>query len=387
MKIQRIAIGLLATVAVAFAGPLGVAQEGGGAPVASGNGDVNGSGDIDIADASYLLNWLFLGGPQPVVILDGCPSERGPLENGDVNGSAEIDIADASYLLNWLFLGGPQPVVIPEDCGPTAIVGFTLRGTNAEGYEEYVHDQTGIVFVKLPGGTFEMGSPEDEPNRGEEEGPVHTVTLSPFLIAKYEVTQSEYEAVMGVNPSRFDGSTNIAGEPFVPPLDRGTLPVEEVSWNDLNAPGGFLSRTGLGLPSEAQWEYAARGGTQTAFSFGDACNASSCDPCAPAEDFMWWCANSGGTTRPVGTKLPNPFGLHDMHGNVWEWCEDWWASDFYARPEATELDPVNRVASGIRVFRGGSWRDDARHCRSAVRFSNGPPPDFALGFRPARPLP
>ena len=171
---------------------------------------------------------------------------------------------------------------------------------NAQGYPEYTHDQTGIVFVLVPGGTFDMGSPNTESFSSSFERPVHQVTLDSFLIAKYEVTQAQYEAVMGSNPSGFPGDDQ--------------RPVEQVSWDDLTAADGFLDRTGLVLPSEAQWEYATRGGTQTGYSFGDDCNAGNCDPCSPADDFMWWCANARVMTQPVGQKQPNPFGLHDTHG-------------------------------------------------------------------------
>jgi len=254
-----------------------------------------------------------------------------------------------------------------------SVAGFTLIGTNAAGLAEYRHQRTDIVFVRLPGGDFEMGSPRSEPNRFDDEGPVHTVTLSPFLIAKYEVTQAEYEAVMGSNPSRFRGDQ---------------LPVEQVSWDDLEAADGFLARTGLELPSEAQWEYACRAGTTTAFSFGDECNAQVCEPCAVADDFMWWCGNARGTPQPVGEKLANPFGLHDMHGNVYEWCKDVYNDSFYGAVEAAGPDPVATSGSGFRVNRGGSWGIIAGRCRSALRFIIHPGNrDGSLGFRPVRSLP
>jgi formylglycine-generating enzyme required for sulfatase activity len=250
---------------------------------------------------------------------------------------------------------------------------FTFLQENAQGLAEYRHDETGIVFVLLPGGDFEMGSPDTEPNRSSDEGPVHTVTLSPFLIAKYECTQAEYAAVMDSNPSNFTGDV--------------LRPVERVSWDDLHAADGFLERTGMLLPTEAQWEYAARGGTSTAFSFGDECNANGCNPCATADDFMWWCGNAGGTTHPVGEKLPNPFGLHDMHGNVFEWCEDVDAVDFYESEAAAGPDPVADSGSGDRARRGGSWDRSCPLCRSASRPGTLPSNHHAFnGFRPARPF-
>jgi len=224
---------------------------------------------------------------------------------------------------------------LEEPGGPPDIPGFTFSEMNAQGFSEYTHAETGIVFVRLP---------------GNEE-------LKPFLIAKHEVTQGQYEAVMGMNPSRFTGDDN--------------RPVEKVSWNDLKADDGFLERTGLSLPSDAQWEYAARGGTTTEFSWGDECNVGGCDPCTPAVNHMWYCANAGETSHPVGRKLPNPFGLHDVHGNVWEWCED-------------EFSP----GSVLRVFRGGGFDGLARLCRSAYRYGGSPANrGFFLGFRPAAPSP
>jgi formylglycine-generating enzyme required for sulfatase activity len=259
------------------------------------------------------------------------------------------------------------------------IPGFTFIANNVEGYPEYTHDSSGIRFVHLPGGSFEMGSPEGETGRFTREGPVHTVSLSPFLIAKYEVTQREYESVMGTNPSWCTGNAQ--------------LPVEQISWDDIQE---FEARTGLQLPSEAQWEYAARGGTSTAFSFGDDCNKGSCDPCAPADDYMWWCGSGRGAreyrcTRPVGDKLPNPFGLHDMHGNVYEWCEDDYDHEFYGKPEALLPDPVAITGSVERVIRGGWFDMGASTCRSAARFyARGRDAVFAawvIGFRPAVSLP
>ena len=275
-------------------------------------------------------------------------------------------------------IAGYLPAVRSEREIRLVAAGFTPLGTNPVTFlEEYRHAQTGIEFVLLEGGRFSMGSPDSEPNRRLDlgEGPVHNVRLTPFLIAKTEVTQAAYELVMGSNPSSFTGDAR--------------RPVERVSWDDLHAPDGFLARTGLGLPTEAQWEFAARGFTQTAFSFGDDCNAAhSCDPCDPADSFMWWCGNADGTTQPVAQKQPNPFGLLDMHGNVFEWCEDALDPEFYGKPEAAGPNPVATSGSLGRVVRGGSFVAPADGSRSAHRTSFS---SFVktgeIGFRPARPLP
>jgi len=160
--------------------------------------------------------------------------------------------------------------------------------------QEYKHNATGMEFVLIPGGTFTMGSPGGEAGRDSDEGPQHQVTLSPYLMSKTEVTQAVWERVMGSNPSYFKGP------------DR---PVEEVSWNDCVS---FCEKTGLALPTEAQWEFAARSGTQSAYYFGN--DSSSLG------NYAWYDGNSSGETHPVAQKQPNAYGLYDMAGNVWE-CE------------------------------------------------------------------
>ena len=232
---------------------------------------------------------------------------------------------------------------------------FKALGKNEQSYPEYRHRETGIVFVGIPGGTFEMGSPDSETLRAAHEGPVHKVTLSPFLIAKFEVTQAEWKRVMGNNPSDFKG---------------GTLPVEKVSWDDCKE---FCEKTRLSLPTEAQWEYACRAGTSGPYS-----------GTGKLDDMGWYRQNSGGTTHPVGEKQPNQFGLHDMHGNVWEWCEDRFSEDFYSSAEASGLDPLCESGSENRVHRGGSWGNLARICRSAFRDLYDPSNrSNYLGLRPA----
>ena len=138
-------------------------------------GDVNGDDAVDISDGVHILRYLYLGGPAPVC-------SQAPSGCGDWNGDGALERSDAESLLGWLFLGVPDPQC-PTGCEVPAIEGFTALGCNAQGYSEYTHDPTGIVFVRLPGGSFNMGSPEEEPWHQTNEGPVHEVTLSPFLIA------------------------------------------------------------------------------------------------------------------------------------------------------------------------------------------------------------
>jgi formylglycine-generating enzyme required for sulfatase activity len=198
-------------------------------------------------------------------------------------------------------------------------------------------------FVLIPAGTFKMGSDTGD----SDEKPVHEVRLSKaFYLGKHEVTQGQWQAVMGSNPSYFKGEA--------------TLPVEQVSWEDvqeflrkLNAKEGG---TKYRLPTEAEWEYAARAGSTTAYSFGN-------DE-RQLGDYAWYFANSGSKTHPVGQKKPNAWGLYDMHGNVWEWVQDWYGP--YSAGSA--VDPAGPSSGSRRVFRGGSWIFDARLCRSAYRY-------------------
>jgi formylglycine-generating enzyme required for sulfatase activity len=231
-----------------------------------------------------------------------------------------------------------------------------------------------LVMVRIPAGTFQMGAPESERNSNSWERPVHSVTLtSDYYIRKYEVTQAQWQAVMGANPSYF-GSCG------------GSCPVEQVSWDDIRGADGFIAKlnqllgtTKFRLPTEAEWERAARGGTQTRFSFGDALGGDDqCGVNAEANPYVWWCGNSG-NTNPVGTKGANPYGLFDMHGNVFEWVEDWWAPD-YSAPGST--NPTGPSTGSYRVFRGGSWYDYLRLARSASRHFYYPGIRYyGLGFR------
>ena len=232
---------------------------------------------------------------------------------------------------------------------------FEPLGNSDQGYPEYRHRQTGIVMVRVSGGTFMMGAQSDDPKApnydphtqpaGED---VHEVTLSSFLIGKYEVTQAQWEAVMGSRPSMV----------FV----RDNGPVDNVSWDELHAADGFLERTDLRLPTEAQWEYACRAGQEGPYS-----------GTGRLDDMGWYAANSAGTLHPVGTKRPNQFGVYDMHGNVWEWCED----------------AVSLSGLAGRRLRGGCAGHNADVCRSAYRFWAIPDGRIsAVGFRPAYwPLP
>ncbi len=219
------------------------------------------------------------------------------------------------------------------------------------------------LLVWINAGTFTMGSPASEKDRYDWEGPQTVVTLTRgFWMSKYETTQAEYQSVMGSNPSSFTGDPQ--------------RPVEQVTWSDATnycakltererlagrLPAGYVYR----LPMEAEWGYACRAGTTTRFSYGDDLSYTSLG------DYAWYDSNSGGTTHPVGKKLPNAWGLYDMYGNVWEWCQDWYGT----YPGGSVTDPRGPSTGSDRVIRGGCWVHDGGNGRTARRFN------FSPGFR------
>jgi formylglycine-generating enzyme required for sulfatase activity len=222
-------------------------------------------------------------------------------------------------------------------------------------------------FVWIPPGSFVMGSPVGEEGRGSDEIQ-HTVTLTQgFWLSDHEVTQAEYLAIMGNNPSKFRG---------------GSLPVEQVVWDEAvaycqkltereRAAGRISAQQAYRLPTEAEWEYAARAGTTGARH-------------AELDAIAWWSGNSGGQTRPVKGKEANAWGLHDMIGNVWEWCGDWYG----VYPGGLSTDPMGLSSGSVRVDRGGSWANDSGSLpgslRSAMRGRAFPTVrSYGVGFRPA----
>ena len=214
-------------------------------------------------------------------------------------------------------------------------------------------------MVYVSGGTFTMGATSEQGSEAEsDEKPTHNVTLSSYYICKYEVTQALWRAVMGSNPSYFKGDN---------------LPVECVSWNDcqtfINRLNSYTGRN-FRLPTEAEWEFAARGGNYSRHYKYSGSNYIG--------DVAWYTDNSGSRTHPVGTKQANELGLYDMSGNVYEWCSDWYGS--YS--SYSQSNPTGAASGSFRVGRGGSWYFIARLCRSSYRVNYSPGSgDYDLGLR------
>ena len=282
------------------------------------------------------------------ITIDGKFVGRTPLQLDNLLvGTHTVKISKSGYADNT------QTITISE--GKTTTVNATLTkgasNANIGGFE--------MVYVK--GGTFTMGATAEQGSDAfSNEKPTHSVTVSDFYIGKYEITQAQWIAVMGSNPSNFQGDN---------------LPVEKVSWNDiqefiqkLNAQTGKKFR----LPTEAEWEYAARGGSQSkGYKYSGSNNIS---------DVAWYEDNSNSKTHPVGQKTPNELGIYDMSGNVYEWCQDWYNSSAYS--SSSQTNPTGPSSGSYRVLRGGSWFNGAGNCRVSNR--GGYTPDYrsnSYGFR------
>lgn len=234
-----------------------------------------------------------------------------------------------------------------------------------------ITNSIGMKMVLIPAGEFLMGSPDSDRYGHDQEKPQHVVRITrPFYWGLFPVTQEQYERVTGGNPSRFTGDPS--------------RPVEQVSWEDASEfcrrlsalpeeeAAGHVYR----LPTEAEWEYACRAGSTTRYYFGDSEESIG--------DYAWWSENSERTTHPVGQKKPNAWGLHDLYGNVWEWCADWYGEDYYS--QSPPSDPNGPSSGDMRVLRGGAFYVGNRASFGcACRYLN--PPDVRyeyIGIRVAR---
>ena len=307
------------------------------------------SGDLSLEEGTHAIVWDMEA--------EGFPS---PFKSSNMVFNVACEITPAMYCVIDLS-GGADATSYPV----TYMAEPPNGGFNVDEYKT-----TKLVLRRIEAGTFIMGDDQSDES--------HRVTLSkPFFCGLFEVTQKQYSLVVGSNPSNFSGDK---------------LPVETVSYNAIRGTsngakwpsssavdsssfmGKLRARTGLDfdLPTEAQWEYACRAGTTTTYSYGDSANG----------DYMWYDSNSSSKTHEVGTKSPNPWGLYDMHGNVWEWCLDWYASSL-----SGGTDPKGSSSGSLRVRRGGGWSSGAHLCTSSTRLSFDPSLEFSYrGFRLVRTL-
>jgi formylglycine-generating enzyme required for sulfatase activity len=243
----------------------------------------------------------------------------------------------------------------------------------------------GIQFTLIPAGTFMMGSTEEEKGHHTSEAPLHKVTISrPFYLSIFPVTQAQYRALTGKNPSHFQRT--LGGGP--------DHPVEQVTWDEAAAFCEQLQRLPeesarsrlYRLPTEAEWEYACRSGTSTPYAFGDSVTLQQVH--FFGLDSASWKkeVTSVGKTQKVGSHPPNGWGLYDMHGNVLEWCSDWWSEEYYA--DSPDTDPQGPAEGWQHVVRGGSFSQFEKECRSAARMGRAPSSRLnTIGFRVALTIP
>ena len=294
-------------------------------------GDVNCDGYVNISDVTDLIDYLLSGNGDSV-----------SQTNADCDKDGNVNIADVTTLIDYL-LGG-------IDLNPPVTETFTVNGVT-------------FKMVAVEGGTFTMGATAEQGSDAyDSEKPAHQVTLSSYCIGETEVTQALWQTVMGTNPSYFAGDLN--------------RPVEQVSWNDcqtfINKLNELTGKT-FRLPTEAEWEYAARGGKRSqGYKY-----AGSND----INEVAWYWDNSSDGTKPVATKAPNELGLYDMSGNVWEYCQDWYGG--YS--SGSQANPKGPSSGSYRVLRGGSWNYYARYCRVSYRDNFNPSSRFNyFGFRLAQ---
>ena len=340
-------------------------------------------------------------GPVPLSVAFADTSTGSPTAwEWDFNGDGTVDSTEQNPTYTYQSTGYyTVSLTVHADAGKDTITRATYIIARAGESEDPSAGEertfAGIAFLWIPPGTFLMGSAKTPEQLSEEYGgayvhlfnseqPQHRVAISTgFWMGKYEVTQSQWIAIIGSNPAFYQGDNK-------PGVNTDDYPVEQVRWDDrdvdgnptigiqeflkrLNAPGEGTFR----LPTEAEWEYACRAGTTTEFSFGD--------DIATFDQYGWAMADitTEYTTHPVGQKKPNPWGLYDMHGNVIEWCQDWYGKDYYAASPPT--NPPGPEPGTNRVRRGGGFHRDRFMCRSAYRSWNLPNfTDGNTGFRLCR---
>ncbi|MDR2342896.1 MAG: formylglycine-generating enzyme family protein [Campylobacteraceae bacterium] len=251
----------------------------------------------------------------------------------------------------------------------SAITGCSSDSKNIKSTNKTYVNSIGMEFILIPSGSFAMGADKNIETGAANEFPLHNVTISRnFYLGKFEVTQKQWMKIMGNNPSKFKGDLN--------PVENINLYDAKIFISKLNA---YENTTKYRLPTEAEWEYAARASSQSKYAFGNNIDE--------LKIYAWYYENDKSSkqllqTHPVGQKQPNKWGLHDMHGNVWEWTEDWYDQKYYAKSPLK--DPLNNVFSPNITVRGGSWINSAEYLRSAVRHYKAPAAkEDDLGFRVA----
>jgi formylglycine-generating enzyme required for sulfatase activity len=323
-----------------------------------------------VPPAGYLeldafVNAFKLGPLRPLAALPagaevGSPPEPGwrLLEPSDSYSVLFVQQVGDKQHVKWMrtYAPGRRPRVLP----PMVIDSFDTQQARASqeawskrlGRPVEVTNSIGMRLALIPAGEFQMGSPDSDSDASDDEKPQHLVRITkPFYLGVTEVTQEQYERVMGVNPSRFKGTQ---------------LPVEDVSSEDamefcrkLSALSAERSAGRVyRLPTEAEWEYACRAGSKTKWSFGDTESSLG--------EYAWYKDNSDSKAHPVGTKKPNAWGLYDMHGNVFEWCSDWWQRDYTTTAVSDPTGP-GPDSNRVKVFRGGFWGHAPKSNRSAAR--------------------
>ena len=356
MKSPKIFISLVAAVAMTFGFTTSSVQ---GQCLA----DVNHDQQVDATDLAALLSaWG----------TDGSTSGTDINNDGIVNGN------DLAFLSSgWGQCPGPTWATVLEWSPDAAVVtDANLRAAIvASGFPWRVRDNSSnIEMLLVPAGTFTMGcSASTSYGCESDENPLHQVNLTQaFYMGRYEVTQAQWTAKMGSNPSYFQGASY---------PDAANRPVENVSWNMIAAgSASFMGLTGLRLPTEAEWEYAYRAGTTTAFhSYSGQPTGFNTD--SLLVNIAWYNQNSGSQTHAVGGKFANALGLHDMSGNVFEWCQDWYG----AYSSAAQTNPTGPATGWDRLLRGGNWYNNSSNCRASRRVFTAP--DFIYpnyGFRVVR---
>ena len=332
-------------------------------------------GSVNLVGSTYLVITRIVDVESSRIIASVDRKQHGVIDN----------VIDLMPIVGHELLTGERLAVpittIPSPTTPITIPAPTEPQLTEQSREKYLsvsgtlkEEVIDIKLIPVPNGSFQMGSTYDS----DDEKPVHVVTLDAFEMNATEITQGKYKDIMGENPSYFSGSNN--------------LPVENVSWYDavkfcnrLSEKAGLercydestwicdFSKNGFRLPTEAEWEYACRAGTKTEYYTGDSKSELS--------RTGWYSGNSGSNTHPVGQKEPNTWDLYDMHGNVWEWCNDWFGN--YSSVSVT--NPTGIQSGSFRVLRGGWWYDSARCCRSADRYYSKPDGSYyGIGFRVVR---